>query len=70
MLFRPARSPCAMYWSMAILTRYGGASCDDRVADQRQERADDVPLVRAQVRQQAAHQPRVVGLAEDFFFVE
>ena len=43
---------------------------DNRVADERQERTGDVPLVRTQVRQQAAHQPRIVGLAEDFFFVE
>ena len=41
-----------------------------RVADQRQQRTGHVPLVRTQVPQQAAHEPRVVGLAEDFFFVE
>jgi len=38
--------------------------------EDRHERDADLTPVRAQVREQAPHQPRVVGLAEDFVVVE
>ena len=39
-------------------------------ADQSSERRRDVPLVRPKISQQPAHEARIVGFAEDLFFVE
>ena len=41
-----------------------------RVADQREQRTGHVPLMGTEVPQKAPHEARVVGLAEDVFFVE
>ena len=70
MLFEPGEVPLRDVLVDGDLDEIRRRQLGHRVADERQERTGDVPLVRTQVRQQAAHQPRVVGLAEDFFFVE
>ena len=52
------------------LDQIGRRELRHRVADQREQRTGHVPLVGTEVRQKATHESRVVGLAEDVFFVE
>ena len=52
------------------LHQVGLGQLQHRGRDDRGERQRDLRLVRPQIPQQPPHQRRVVGLTEDFFFVE